>query len=107
MDISRAYLQDAQLREVQNLIITTKPEHQYDRVHLRQRAFIDLDNYIAQLINEKRIDERYVSNRIKCDIAWLETMVHGDRPDLVEGTAQISRYSKTGRHKGCQDGYKP
>lgn len=103
IDISKSYLQNRELREAQSTILKTTEPELYSENWLRERAFVDLNDYIARLANEGLIDNAYVSSRVKCDIAWIDRTANTYRKDLAGAAKQISAYVKAENHRACPE----
>lgn len=105
IEISKAYLQDKELRTLQAQIVDSDQaiEPRYDESNLKIRAFVDLNNYIAHLANEGLIENDYLASRIICDIAWLDEVVKKRRKDFIDATRQIRKYVSNKRHRGCPE----
>jgi hypothetical protein len=102
------YLQDKDISRSYAMILDYNPKNvRTNEEFLRERSFVDLINYIANLANEDLIDNRYLSWRIKCDIYYVGTIVAPKRPDLTNAVRDITRYVRAKRDTDCPERAQP
>jgi hypothetical protein len=102
IDISKAYLHDTSLRDAQHLLERARPVPEYDADGLRERAFVDLNDYIAELENSGLIDGRYVAPRVKCDIRWIVKLAR-ERGGMDKTTLNAKSYVERGHDSECPE----
>ena len=105
VDISKRYLQDWQLKSAETLFGSRGDQHKVvpdDEDGMREREFVDVNDYIALLVNQDRINAQYLSPRIKCDIKWIASRAQNERPDVASYARQAIIYAKSISFNECK-----
>jgi hypothetical protein len=104
IEFSKAYLQDSDIAGRYAKILDYDPKNIVSKEDfVKERSFIDLLNYIANLANQNLIDNRYLSWRIKCDIYYVAKFVVPKRPDIANAMEDITRYVDENRAADCPE----
>jgi hypothetical protein len=108
IEVSKIYLQDPEISRRYELILNYTPNPaQITEDNLRGRSFVDFLSYISLLVIENKIDNDFLSWRIKCDIYYVVTFIAPKRPDLGNVFKDMNRFIQAGKDQGCPERAKP
>jgi len=107
VEISRIYLLDPDVKRgydvFLNYKVSARPSGEFSEEFLRERSYIDFVNYISDLANRDRINNDYLSSRIKCDIAYVVKVVRDQRAELRQAIREAVQYHESGKDADCPD----
>jgi hypothetical protein len=109
VELSRIYLVDKTIQDGFYLFLDHRSEFKElkgeSRAFLSARSFVDFLEYVSFLVNEDRVDNRYISVRIKCDIAFAFHEISKDQTlrGLFRERTAMEKYFNRGEHKDCSD----
>ena len=97
------YLVDKEIAQRFATVLDIAPDEgrgNYDKF-LQARSYVDFLEYISFLANHDRIDNDYISVRIKCDITHVKNIAPKGPASLFSGIHEINKYVAEGRNTDC------
>jgi hypothetical protein len=105
VELSKIYLTTGSLSHGYALLLDVEPTEapgNYEKF-LPARLYLDFLEYVAYLANQGRIDNSYISERIKCDIAHVHKTFIPKHPSWSRDTKEMAIYMKERRDADCPD----